>query len=226
MRYCHISPKVSSICFNMEFTKEELVKEEWRDIDDYEGKYQISNLGRLRSFVRSTEPRIIAPHYDKDGYIMYYLFRDGKSHVKKAHRLVAVAFIPNNDNLPQINHKDEDKTNNRASNLEWCTLLYNNRYGTKRQRMSLYAMYKGHFLRRIRQYTKDGLFVKEHISSRMAERETNIKHQNIIETCRGGQRQSGGYLWCYADDIQRIKEIESLRQYDNRDSTPTAEAVT
>lgn len=226
MRYCHILPKVSSICFDMEFTKEELAKEEWRDVENYEGKYQISNLGRLRSFARSVEPLIFAPHYDKDGYIMYGLRRNGKIYTKKAHRLVASAFIPNKDNLPQINHIDEDKTNNRVSNLEWCSHLYNNRYGTKRQRISFYAMYQGHSLRKVRQYTKDGLFVKEHISSRMAERETNIKHQNIIETCRGGQTQSGGYLWCYADDIQRIKEIESLQKYDNRDSTPTAEAVT
>ena len=210
----------------MEFTKEELAKEEWRDVENYEGKYQISNLGRLRSFARSVEPLIFAPHYDKDGYIMYGLRRNGKTYTKKAHRLVASAFIPNKDNLPQINHIDEDKTNNRVSNLEWCSHLYNNRYGTKRQRISFYAMYQGHSLRKVRQYTKDGLFVKEHISSRMAERETNIKHQNIIETCRGGQTQSGGYLWCYADDIQRIKEIESLQKYDNRDSTPTAEAVT
>ena len=210
----------------MEFTKEELAREEWRDVENYEGKYQISNLGRLRSFARSVEPLIFAPHYDKDGYIMYGLRRNGKIYTKKAHRLVASAFIPNKDNLPQINHIDEDKTNNRVSNLEWCSHLYNSRYGTKIPRLSFYAMYQGHCLRKVRQYTKDGLFVKEHISSRMAERETNIKHQNIIETCRGGQRQSGGYLWCYADDIQRIKEIESLRQYDNRDSTPTAEAVT
>ena len=210
----------------MEFTKEELAREEWRDVENYEGKYQISNLGRLRSFARSVEPLIFAPHYDKDGYIMYGLRRNGKIYTKKAHRLVASAFIPNKDNLPQINHIDEDKTNNRVSNLEWCSHLYNSRYGTKIPRLSFYAMYQGHCLRKVRQYTKDGLFVKEHISSRMAERETNITHQNIIETCRGGQRQSGGYLWCYADDIQRIKEIESLRQYDNRDSTPTAEAVT
>lgn len=226
MRYCHILPKVSSICFDMEFTKEELAREEWRDVENYEGKYQISNLGRLRSFARSVEPLIFAPHYDKDGYIMYGLRRNGKIYTKKAHRLVASAFIPNKDNLPQINHIDEDKTNNRVSNLEWCSHLYNNRYGTKRQRISFYAMYRGHTLRKIRQYTKDGLLVKEHISSRMAERETDIKHQNIIETCRGGQTQSGGYLWCYADDIQRIKEIESLQKHDNRNPTSTAEAVT
>ena len=210
----------------MEFTKEELATEEWRDVENYEGKYQISNLGRLRSFVRSIEPRVIAPHYDKDGYIMYYLFRDGKSHIKKAHRLVAIAFIPNNDNLPQINHKDENKTNNRVSNLEWCSNLYNNRYSTKRQRQSFYAMYQGHFLRKIRQYSLEGVFIKEHISSRMAERETGVKHQNIIEVCKGAQRQAKGYLCCYANDTKRIKEVESLRQYDNRNSTPTAEAVT
>ena len=196
----------------MEFTKEELANEEWRDIVGYEGKYQVSSLGRVRSFARSNIPRIIVPHYDKDGYVMYPLFNNGKPTPKKGHRLVAIAFIPNIKNLPQINHKDEVKDNNRVSNLEWCDNLYNNRYGTKRQRQSYYAMYHGHFLRKVRQYTMNGIFIKEYISSRMAERETNIKHQNIIEACKQNTTHSGGFLWCYADDTKRIAEIENLRK--------------
>lgn len=196
----------------MEFTKEELANEEWRDIVGYEGKYQVSSLGRVRSFARSNIPRIIVPHYDKDGYVMYPLFNNGKPIPKKGHRLVAIAFIPNIKNLPQINHKDEVKDNNRVSNLEWCDNLYNNRYGTKRQRQSHYAMYHGHFLRKVRQYTMNGIFIKEYISSRMAERETNIKHQNIIEACKQNTTHSGGFLWCYANDTKRIAEIENLRK--------------
>ena len=196
----------------MEFTKEELAHEEWRDVVGYKGKYQVSNLGRLRSYARSTTPRIIASHYDKDGYVMYYLFNCGKPTSKKAHRLVATAFIPNSNNLPQINHKDEVKDNNRVANLEWCDSLYNNRYGSKRQRQSHYAMYHGNFLRKVRQYTINGEFVKEYISSRMAERETNIKHQNIIEVCKQNTSHSGGYLWCYTDDAKRIAEIENLNK--------------
>lgn len=218
--------KVEPLVFIMDFTKEELANEEWRDIAGYEGKYQVSSLGRMRSFARFSAPRIIAPRRDAYGYMMYSLFNNGKRIIKKAHRLVGVTFIPNGYNLPEINHKDEDKTNNRVSNLEWCSHLYNSRYGTKIPRLSFYAMYQGHCLRKIRQYSLEGAFIKEHISSRMAERETGVKHQNIIEVCKGAQRQAKGYLWCYADDIQRIKEIESLRQYDNRNSTPTAEAVT
>lgn len=196
----------------MEFTKEELANEEWRDVVGYEGKYQVSSLGRVRSFARSNIPRIIVPHYDKDGYVMYPLFNNGKPIPKKGHRLVAIAFIPNIKNLPQINHKDEVKDNNRVSNLEWCDNLYNNRYGTKRQRQSHYAMYHGHFLRKVRQYTMNGIFIKEYISSRMAERETNIKHQNIIEACKQNTTHSGGFLWCYANDTKRIAEIENLRK--------------
>ena len=196
----------------MEFTKEELANEEWRDVVGYEGKYQVSNLGRMRSFARSNIPRIIVPRCDVYGYVTYPLFENGKLSRKKAHRLVAIAFIPNHENFPQINHKDEDKTNNRVDNLEWCTQYYNNRYGTKRQRLSHYAMYHAHFLKKVRQYTMNGVFVKEHISSRMAERETNIKHQNIIEACKQNITHSGGYLWCYADDTKRIAEIENLRK--------------
>lgn len=201
-----------SVFLFMEFTKEELANEEWRDIVGYEGKYQVSSLGRVRSFARSNIPRIIVPHYDKDGYVMYPLFNNGKPIPKKGHRLVAIAFIPNIKNLPQINHKDEVKDNNRVSNLEWCDNLYNNRYGTKRQRQSHYAMYHGHFLRKVRQYTMNGIFIKEYISSRMAERETNIKHQNIIEACKQNTTHSGGFLWCYANDTKRIAEIENLRK--------------
>lgn len=207
-----------SVFLFMEFTKGELANEEWRDIVGYEGKYQVSNLGRMRSFARSNIPRIIVPRCDVYGYVTYPLFENGKLSRKKAHRLVAIAFIPNHENLPQINHKDEDKTNNRVGNLEWCTQYYNNRYGTKRQRQSHYAMYHAHFLKKVRQYTMNGVFVKEHISSRMAERETNIKHQNIIETCKCGQSHAGGYLWCYSHDTQRIAEIDILRKKSEKSS--------
>lgn len=188
----------------------------WIDIDGYGGKYQISNRGNARSFARGKEPVLLTPRIDAYGYAYYGLFLNGKRSPKKAHRLVAAAFIPNPLGLPQVNHKDECKTNNHVENLEWCTHLYNNRYGIKRhERLSEYAMYHGKKLRSVRQYDKSGHFITEYISSRMAERATDIPHQNIVQACRIHHYTASGYIWCYADDTERIKEIESLKAPDS-----------
>ena len=115
------------------------MKEEWRDIKGYEGKYQVSNLGRVRSLIDSHgnyREKILNYSPKKDGYIQVSLCKKGKSKDFKLHRLVAEAFIPNSNNLSCINHKDEDKTNNCVSNLEWCNYSYNTNYGTRNRRVS------------------------------------------------------------------------------------------
>jgi hypothetical protein len=118
-------------------------KEEWRDILGYEGYYQVSNQGRVKSVERKVKhyygerivsERILVPLIDKDGYLNVSLSRGNKVKKGKIHRLVASAFIPNPDNLPQINHKDECKTNNRVDNLEYCNAKYNSNYGTHNER--------------------------------------------------------------------------------------------
>ena len=104
--------------------------EKWRDIANFEGLYLISNSGHVKSVARykrnnagtqfiNERLRVLAP--DKDGYLKVCLSKDGKYYVRSVHRLVAEAFIPNPDNLPVINHKNEDKQDNRVENLEWCT---------------------------------------------------------------------------------------------------------
>lgn len=135
------------------------MKEIWKSIKGYEGLYEVSNLGRVKSLPRyrkfGNQKRLIperillAANKEKDhtGYLFVNLHKNndrGKPHY--LHRLVAGAFIPNPDNLPEVNHKDEIKTNNcvyinedgtvnlEKSNLEWCTRIYNENYGTKRQR--------------------------------------------------------------------------------------------
>ena len=108
------------------------MREEWRDIKGYEGLYQISNLGRVHSYYKRD---ILEPKEDK-GYLRVGLYKNGKRKPYSIHRLVAEAFIPNPNNYPQVNHKDEDKSNNRVSNLEWCTAKYNINYGTHNKRMS------------------------------------------------------------------------------------------
>ena len=109
----------------------------WKAIAGYEGLYEVSNFGRVRSIERyrkskngSVAPvksRYLKPKINR-GYYMYSLSKNAKLHFHNAHRLVAEAFIPNPLNLPQINHKDEDKLNNFVENLEWCDASYNTRY--------------------------------------------------------------------------------------------------
>ena len=101
----------------------------WKNIKDYEGLYQISNLGRVKR-IWKTKENICTPILQKEYYYIN-LCKHQKSKRKLLHRLVAQAFIPNPDNLTEVNHKDEDKLNNRVENLEWCTSKYNSNYGTR-----------------------------------------------------------------------------------------------
>lgn len=113
--------------------------EVWKDIKDYEGFYQVSNLGRVKSLSRSIhdsrgymvhlKEKIKKPSFDKNGYPQIGLCKNGTVITRKIHRLVAEAFISNPENKPEINHKDEDKTNNCVSNLEWVTEKENVNYG-------------------------------------------------------------------------------------------------
>ena len=118
-----------------------MTKEIWRPIVGYEGLYEVSSYGRVRSLDRyvkySNGPihlhkgMILNPGKDKDGYLQVNLYNNGKIHQRKVHRLVAQAFILNPDNLPEVNHLDEDKTNNRVENLEFCNRKYNCNYGSR-----------------------------------------------------------------------------------------------
>ena len=108
----------------------------WKDIEGYEGLYQVSNLGRVKSLKVSKikSERIRKSYQQSSGYISIVLCKNGKVTNHKIHRLVANAFIDNPDNLPEINHKDEDKTNNCVDNLEWCDSSYNKNYGTRTEK--------------------------------------------------------------------------------------------
>ena len=120
------------------------MKEMWRPIEGYEGKYEVSNKGRVKSLKRySTRfgyqkelvgEKLMSIQKSPTGYMQVHLSNKGKRTTKSVHRLVAQAFIPNPQGLPLINHKDEDPTNNHVENLEWCTQKYNVNYGTARKR--------------------------------------------------------------------------------------------
>ena len=122
-----------------------MTEEIWRPVVGYEGLYEVSSYGRVKSVDRYVKTcyeayklqkgKILSLVKDKDGYLRVFLFCNGKGHRKFAHRLVAQAFIQNPNNFPIINHKDEDKTNNSVDNLEWCDSKYNNTYGTRKDKV-------------------------------------------------------------------------------------------
>ena len=111
-------------------------KEVWRDIEGYKGIYQVSNKRRVKSlnYRQTGKEGILKQCKNRKGYLCVCLCKDGEQKGHKVHRLVGQAFIPNPDGLPQINHKDEDKTNNCVDNLEWCDNLYNCNFGTRAER--------------------------------------------------------------------------------------------
>ena len=106
--------------------------EQWKPVEGFED-YAVSNLGNVKSLKYGKE-RILKPRKNKDGYLFVTLCKNGKMKNFKVHRLVASAFLPNPNNLPQVNHLDEVKTNNVVSNIEWCSAKYNMNYGTRMEK--------------------------------------------------------------------------------------------
>lgn len=163
----------------------------WRDIDGYEGLYQISNKGRVKSLYKGSE-RILNPDIDT-GYYRIVLYNDSVKKHFLLHRLVAQAFIPNPYNLPEVNHKDENKKNNCVYNLEWCDRRYNNNYGTRNERVGDSQS------KPIFQYSKSGDFIREWKSAHEVERVLGIDQGNISKCCKGKLKSAGGFVWKYKE---------------------------
>ena len=153
----------------------------WKDAPGFPG-YQVSDAGRVRSFYR-----VLAPDSVK-GYYRVRLYRNGRVYRIYIHRLVAMAFVPNPDGLPQINHKNEIKTDNRAENLEWCTAKYNNAYGTGRERAAKSRS------KAVGQYTTGGILVATYDKIKDA-REKYGSH--IFLVLAGKRKTAGGFVWKY-----------------------------
>lgn len=169
----------------------------WKDIAGYENLYQVSNLGNVRSFWGKT-PKILKATKNNEGY-----WRIGLNHYNKppkkflVHRLVAEAFIPNPKNLPLVNHKDENPSNNNVNNLEWCTREYNLNYSTAKERRVKKLTNRKDLSKPVLQYDKNGNFIEEYPSLMDAERKTGVFHSNIGKVCKGKYRTYGGYVWKY-----------------------------
>lgn len=168
--------------------------EVWKDIKGYEGLYQVSNLGNVRSlnFNHIGEIRVLKPILNRYGYLFVNLCHEGKVKTLKIHRIVASAFLENPGNLPQVNHKDEDKKNNRVENLEWCDARYNSNYGTRNERVAKSLS------KRVLQFTKEGEFVKEWPSIHEAGR-NGFNQGHVWSCCIGKRKSANGYNWRYAE---------------------------
>lgn len=193
----------------MQEAKESKDTEEiWKDIKGYEGIYQVSNKGRVKSLERDIickngvkrhyKERIMKGSLDMDGYLYVGLGNNkGERKFLWIHRIVATTFIPNLDNKPQVNHKDEVKTNNFVENLEWMTCKENVNYGTHNERMAK-ALSKS-----VAQYTRDGELVKVWQSTNEAGRQLGIGQSNISAVARGKRKTCGGFVWKYVEDEEK-----------------------
>ena len=168
--------------------------EVWKDIINYEGHYQVSNQGRVKSLKQGKE-RILKARKLPSGYLQVDLYKNGEYKHYTVHRLVAKAFIPNPNNLPDVNHKDEDKTNNNLSNIEWCDRKYNSNYGTRIQRIVEKQS------KPVLQYEKSGEFVKEWKSTHDIERNLGYSKGNISSCCNVKRKSAYGFVWRYKQII-------------------------
>ena len=175
-------------------------KEIWMDCYGYEGLYQVSNMGRLWS-VRTQ--RTFTGSVGKDGYVKTTLTAvNGKKKTEKVHRLVALSFLgkPEDPNKTQVNHKDENKTNNCLDNLEWMTPFENVNYGTRNKRAG-----EKH-RRMVSQFTMDGKWIATYHSLTDAAAQTGIGHGNISLAASGKRNMAAGYKWRYGDAEGRFAD--------------------
>ena len=158
-----------------------------KDIKNYEGLYAVTSCGKVWSYKRK---KFLKPMDNSYGYLRVNLYKDGKMKSCFVHRLVADAYIPNPENLPQVNHKDENKSNNCLQNLEWCDNSYNINYGTRNEKVSNSLKIP------ILQYSLDGDFIREWSSAT----DVGLKVQSHICDCAKGNRKSAyGFVWKYKE---------------------------
>ena len=180
------------------------VREIWKDIRGYEGSYQASNLGRIRSLDRLINYKngkkvfykgiILTPEINNGGYFEIQLSTNTKYKHYKVHRLIAETFISNPNNLPIINHKDHNKLNNNINNLEWCTRKYNNNYEPKKTKFPKSV--------KINQYDKNMNFIKTYNSLAEVSKEFNVSITSIRYCCLGKNKTCKGYIWKYLKEVE------------------------
>lgn len=197
------------------------MEEIWKDIEGYEGMYMVSSLGRVKTLIgRYKNVTILKEGIKNNGYCSITLYKNKKPHHYWVHRLVAQAFIPNPNNYPVVNHKDENPKNNCVENLEWCTQEYNINYGNGNIKRSLSHkgkrftkthienMSKARIGKRVgsknyksipvAQYNKNGEFITVYESARIAEQALHLPNksgQHILDCARGKLKTAYGFIW-------------------------------
>lgn len=195
----------------------------WKDIKNYEGLYQISNCGKVKSLERKVKnkngfrivpEKILKPILNNKGYYAYGLRKNGKLNMILLHRLIGEHFIKNKNNYPCINHIDGNKLNNEINNLEWCTYEHNikeafrlglNKYTYKENFKHNY--WKGKFgknhncSKKVFQYDKKGNFIKGFESIKNASEETKVNYCSISNNCLGKQKTAGDFIWKFKEEI-------------------------
>lgn len=175
----------------------------WLPVAGYEGKYEVSNLGNVKSLYH--KGRILSPGTIGGGYLGVSLYKDGKGHTKRLHRVVAVAFLKNLDDLPEVNHIDENKKNNAVSNLEWCTRRHNMLHGTRSARYS--ASITNHPKKSKPVISTDIPTGEEtfYVSMSEANRQRGYSTSHISQCCSGKRLTHGNCTWRYAHE-QEVAE--------------------
>ena len=180
------------------------MKEVWKDIEGYDGLYQISSIGNVRSLnYNHIEGRVknLRLVYDKNKYLIVCLSNKNRHKNYKVHRLVAEAFMPNPENNPEVNHKDGNKQNNTVGNLEWVTSKENqiHAYKTGLQKSKYGEDHHSSIL--ISQYDLKGNFIKSYKGVCTAAKKLNINACGITACLRGRSKTAGGYVWKYAEKL-------------------------
>ncbi len=182
--------------------------EVWKDIEHIRG-YQVSNLGRVRSIKRSTvykdgrignyPGRVLKTSLNRDGYVLCYPTVDGAKYSPTVHRLVGIAFVhnPNPENLKEINHKDTNKQNNSASNLEWSNRGENMRHAHKNGLVKHKKGGDNPLARAVYQFSADGFLIGEYPSLQDAQKATGIGFRQISAVCLGHRKTVHGYKFSY-----------------------------
>ena len=161
------------------------MKEVWKNVVGYEGLYMVSNYGK----VKNAKGELRKTYKDSAGYVTITLCKDGKTSRKLLHRVVAEAFLQNENKFPQVNHKDEVKENNAVDNLEWCTAKYNANYGTRNARRAEKEK------KPVLQYSQSGVLIARFESQRAAASALHI-NKSLISCCtKGIYKTAGGYVW-------------------------------